>query len=131
VGNWEPWPTVGESSTTGYLTRTVYLSTTIYLDENSDGVWDANEITASEPVIRWRSQSGTIITETRKASWVVAKRVKTGGYILEAHAPQYLLQRTYFDVLENPNTQSLSKTLGLKPIRAQTFLPIIARSASP
>ena len=132
VGNWEPWPATAEVSTTAYLTRTVHLSLTSYLDENGNDTWDSNEpVPLSPPSISWRSLDGTVITETHGTSWSVTETVQIGTYVLETRLPQYLRDRTPLLVAEQPVTQTISVTVGLKPIRGQSFLPIVVRGASP
>lgn len=132
VGNWEPWPAIGEVSTTAQLTRTVHLSLTSFLDENGNGTWDPEEtVPPSPPSISWRSMDGNVITETHAVSWSVTETVHIGTYVLETRLPQYLSDRTPLLVAEQPATQTIPVTVGLKPIRGQSFLPIIVRGASP
>jgi hypothetical protein len=132
VGNWEPWPATAETWTTAYLTRTVSLSLTTYLDENSNNVWDPEETRPlTPPVLNWRSRGSTVISETFGVSWRITQTVRTGPHILEAQLPQYLYSQTPFFVAEQPLTQSFTMTVGLKPIGARSYLPVVTRNANP
>jgi hypothetical protein len=128
VGNWEPWPMTAEISTMAVLTRTAHVSLTTYLDENSNDRWDQEESPpVDDPHISWRAQDGGLVTETHGTRWSVTQVVNTGAYVLETRLPQYLLDRTPLTIADQPPTQSFTITIGLKPIRSQTFLPLVTR----
>ena len=131
VGNWEPWPITAEASTSLYLTRTVHLSLTSYLDDNGNQLWDPGEtVPPTEPRVKWQSPEGTIITETEATAWSVTQTVQVGTYVVETRYPQYLPKRVPLHVAERPLTQTFTVSVGLLPIRARNFLPLIMRGAS-
>lgn len=132
VGNWEPWPATAETSTSIYLTRTVYISVTTYLDNNGNNTWDADEVTPlTPPSISWRSPDDAVITETNEVSWSIVQAVNTGVHTLKTRLPHHLPDHTLLTVAAEPPTQFFTVTVGLKPIRAQSFLPTVARNAAP
>ncbi len=129
AGNWSPWPTSAELSTTLILTRTVGISATSYLDLNSNSLWDADELPATAATITWQSPAGDPITTTVGATLRVTETVDAGDYLLSAQAPGYLTAYVPFTVQPGTETAHVTLRLGLKEARGRVYLPLLARDS--
>lgn len=127
AGNWGPWPTEAESMTRAVLTRTVTLSVTTYLDDDSSGTWDPGEPATTTTALSWETAQGEVIDATVGATWQVTHVVDAGDYVVKARVPGYLL--AVYPVPVQPGQDPLLReiTLGLRPINARAYLPLIQR----
>jgi hypothetical protein len=127
AGNWEPWPSQAQISTTAILTRTVALSASTYIDANSNGIWDADEISATDVTITWRAAAGAPITTTIGPTLQITETIDAGDYLLTAHSPGYLGAQAAIAVSPGSAPLHIERQLGLRIIRARVYLPLIAR----
>ena len=129
TGNWETWPATAEISTTLHLTRTVALSCTFFSDLNQSGLRESEEPLLTAVTARWLGLEEQLVTETAGISgtWQLTQSVEFGEYILAGEHAEHLPARYPFTVIYGVGTQLITRTLGLRPIVARVYLPLVLR----
>ncbi|MGC9522535.1 MAG: hypothetical protein ACP5HG_11725 [Anaerolineae bacterium] len=127
TGNWGPQPAGPEALTRAVLTRTVTLSVSTYLDHDSSGTWDPGEPATTTTGLSWETAQGEVIDASVGATWQVTHVVKAGDYVVKAQVPGYLLAAHPIPVQPGPDPLLHEITIGLLPINARAYLPLIQR----
>ena len=129
TGNWEAWPTTAETSTTLSLTRTVNLSSTFFSDLNQSGLREIGEPLLDGISAHWWGADEQLITESHgiSQSWQLTQSVDCGLYYLTAEQKEHLPASYPFTVTEGIETQQITQSVGLHPIAAQLYLPLLLR----
>jgi len=127
AGNWELWPPTAEISTTLNQTRTIALSVTAFSDQNGNGSQDIEDPLLSNVTASWMTP-GFKLTDIFSDSWTVTQTVPVGTQSIMLDHQEHLPKGVSFEAEPGENPQIVTLTLGLHPIAARLYLPIIVRA---
>lgn len=126
AGNWEAWPETPELAVR--VSRTLYLSATAFSDANTNGLWDADEPALVTVTFGLEDAAGQVVTQTLGAGWQLTQTLAVGQYQLTVSHADHLPARVPLEVLAGEGPQAITATVGLHPIRARLYLPLVLRA---
>jgi hypothetical protein len=145
VGNWEPWPTSSEVSTT--VDNRFLLDWSVealFNDSNRNGLWDQGtagsssltlkpEVQLDDVSMRFVDQAGDVVSSTIGSSWRYSSTLPLGTYTFIAQWQDLdgeswiRFERLLLDGETNPVLR-VYESLGLWP-RQDIYLPLLRRDA--
>jgi hypothetical protein len=131
IGNYGEWFTDSQAcATLDFREREVHFKlNAIFGDEDSDNVWDTEEITLTETTLRFAGADGDdVVSPTVSSSWEFTTTLIAGDYTFIVQQEGWLPGRIPVAIEPGMTVQEIAlENIGLLPHRASTFLPFISR----
>lgn len=125
AGNWEPWPTTAQISTTLQSTRLVTVTLSAFSDVNGNGEQDGEESNLDGVTFIWRDATGAEIEHGTGGTWKVTREVAFGNYEIIIVEAEHLSARIPLEVEAGFEAMQLQQHQGLLVLRGQSFLPAV------
>ena len=125
AGNWEPWPSTAEISTTLRSTRLVTVTLSAFSDLDGDGLQDEGESNLEGVTFAWRDATGAEVVSHTGDTWTVAREIPFGEYKIIISKEGHLIAQIPLEVEMGFDPLHLQQHLGLLLVRGQSYLALV------